>query len=158
MVNLPLPTWGDERDMIVADLFDINRKISAAAQALCGPKDPPEITLQQLRVLELICRNPAMSLHQLSERLQVSNPTASGIVDRLVEKQMVTRADDSKDRRVRRIVPTPAGQEQLARLGSVFGEMLTKVISRIGIDDLKVIRNSFQVILNAIDEAQDADE
>ncbi len=44
---------------------------------------------------------------------KLTNPTVSGIVDRLEEKDFIKRAKSQKDARFRRLLPMPKGQELL---------------------------------------------
>ena len=47
----------------------------------------------------------------VAERLGVSVPSASRSVDELVKRELVSRTEDPKDRRVRRVALTSTGQE-----------------------------------------------
>ena len=58
-------------------------------------------------------------ISQLSERLQVRHHSAVNIVDRLVERKLVTRSADETDRRRRHIELTPKGEQLIEELASV---------------------------------------
>ena len=57
---------------------------------------------------------PEASLSALAEHLGVSRPTASVLVDRLVQWGLVARGTDPAERRRAVLRLTPAGQRQLA--------------------------------------------
>ena len=61
---------------------------------------------------------------KLGALLGVSAPTASGLVERMVEKGLISRSDDVDDRRVRRLHPTEAGLDTMRRLDSMFERAL----------------------------------
>ena len=56
-------------------------------------------------------KSPAgVTISQLSDRLQVKHHSAVNIVDRLVERKLVTRKPGEKDRRQRNVELTPKGE------------------------------------------------
>ena len=57
------------------------------------------LTTAQLRVLFLVREQPGVTAGELATRLNVTPPTISGIVDRLVRLSLVRREDDRSDRR-----------------------------------------------------------
>ena len=58
-----------------------------------------DLSMAQINVLMLIRRMEEVSLTQLAERLGVSPPSASAMVDRLVDKALLTREPSKEDRR-----------------------------------------------------------
>ncbi|HLS49061.1 MAG TPA: MarR family transcriptional regulator, partial [Actinomycetaceae bacterium] len=71
------------------------------------------LTMQQLRFMALLYRDGPTPGHRLAAQLNVSMPTVSGTVDRLVEHGMIARRVDDRDRRVRLVELTPAGEQML---------------------------------------------
>lgn len=74
------------------------------------------LTTGQLRVLFLIREHPGVTAGELATRLNVTPPTISGIVDRLVKLTFVRREDDIADRRLVRNHLTEAGANACSRL------------------------------------------
>src|SRR5690625_7912342 len=70
--------------------------------------------MPQLKVLVLLHREGAMSGHRLADQLAVSTPTVSGMVDRLVDRGMLTRRADERDRRVRLVALSESGAQVVA--------------------------------------------
>ena len=66
-----------------------------------GPILGSTLTMQQLKLVALLATHGPLGGHDLARHLEVSMPTVSGIVDRLVERGMVERRADPRDRRVR---------------------------------------------------------
>jgi DNA-binding MarR family transcriptional regulator len=58
-----------------------------------------ELTLPQVHLINTMRTNGQMTISQLAEMLQVSPPSASTMVDRLVEKGILRRTGDPNDRR-----------------------------------------------------------
>jgi DNA-binding MarR family transcriptional regulator len=144
----------DERAALVQELFDLNSQVHDRAVGLVGPMPvPPDLTMQQVRVLGHVVKEPGIAGHELGERLGVSAPTASGLVERLVEKGLIVRSDDPDDRRVRRLHPTDAGRDVIRQMDSMFGRALGVVIKLLSLDDLELLRRGSQAMLDALERA-----
>jgi len=80
-----------ERATLAANLIELNMQVHDRAIGLVGPiPPPPELTMQQFRVLGQVVRRPGISGNELGGLLGVSAPTASGLIERLVEKGLIT--------------------------------------------------------------------
>jgi DNA-binding MarR family transcriptional regulator len=146
--------FDDERAALVQELFDLNSQVHDRAVGLVGPMPvPPDLTMQQVRVLGHVVKEPGIAGHELGERLGVSAPTASGLVERLVEKGLIVRSDDPDDRRVRRLHPTDAGRDVIRQMDSMFGRALGVVIKLLSLDDLELLRRGSQAMLDALERA-----
>ena len=75
----------------------------------------PRISVPQFRTLELLGRMPGCSLSDVAEHLGVSRPTASVLVDRLVRRGLVERAQHPQERRRVVLSLTRSGQALLDR-------------------------------------------
>ena len=143
-----------ERAALLGELLDLHGQVHDQSVALAGPMPlPPDLTMQQVRVLGHVAKEPGLSGHELGERLGVSAPTASGLVDRLVEKGLITRADDLVDRRVRRLHPTAAGLKVIREMDSMFDQTLRAVTGELSLADLKLLRDASTVMLDALRRA-----
>lgn len=58
-----------------------------------------ELTFAQARALILLAAKKALTVSQLAKLMDVGNPTASILVQKLVERGLVTRTEDETDRR-----------------------------------------------------------
>jgi DNA-binding MarR family transcriptional regulator len=74
------------------------------------------VTMPQWKVLLLLRENGKMRVGVVASHLQVSTPTITGIVDRLVRQELVEREDDPTDRRVVLNVLTPKGEGLLEQV------------------------------------------
>lgn len=151
----PFPGLDPERAAVVQELFDINSRVHDRAIGLVGPMPlPPDLTMQQVRVLSHITKDPGITGHQLGERLSVSAPTASGLIDRLVEKGLVTRVDDAVDRRVRRLHATELGLDVIREMDSMFGRVMGVVIQLLSLEDLELLLRGSRAMLDALERAR----
>jgi DNA-binding MarR family transcriptional regulator len=76
-----------------------------------------ELSLTQLRALHVLAYDVEQaSLKDLADRLGLSLPAVSRSIDGLVQRRLVTRAEDADDRRMKQVRATPAAPELLDRL------------------------------------------
>lgn len=116
---------------------------------MTGTSLPPDLTMRQLHVLLTIAHADGMTVHQLSEMFDISTPTASGLVDRLADKELVAKVPDRTDRRVRRLELTDKGLETLSQLDSHFSRMMGEAISQLNHEELIVMRDYSALLLDA---------
>ncbi|MCW5950782.1 MAG: MarR family transcriptional regulator [Propionibacteriaceae bacterium] len=149
------PTTGDpQRDDLLAEIFALHDRLRALSMDLIGPVDlPADLTMQQLRVLGLVAHEPGLTGQELGARLGVSAPTASGLIDRLVEKGVLERTADATDRRVRRLHLTPEGRRVLSGLDDSMGRLFEAVVPPISADDLRTIKAGSEAMLRAVESA-----
>ncbi|MUL36145.1 MarR family winged helix-turn-helix transcriptional regulator [Gloeocapsopsis dulcis] len=88
----------------------------------------PHLSLSQLRVLYFLQRKPQSSLSEVADYLDVTRPTMSGIVERLVQRGLVHRMEDLYERRRIALTLTIAGVTEMER---VYGATLASVASRL---------------------------
>jgi DNA-binding MarR family transcriptional regulator len=76
-----------------------------------------DFSISQIRGLRLLGEAEVeLSLKELGDRLTLSLPATSRAVDGLVQRGLVTRTEDSEDRRVKRVALTADGRALLAEL------------------------------------------
>lgn len=144
-----------QRVALAAEVVRINAKIHDRAMALVGPMPvPPDLTIQQLRVLDHVVKQPGLSGQELGTLLGVSAPTASGLVERMVEKGLISRTDDVDDRRIRRLHPTEAGLDVMRQLDSMFERALAVVLQELPTADLELLCQGAQAMLSAIERVR----
>lgn len=73
----------------------------------------PKLSVPQLRALAFVDRHPGACLSEVADHLGVARPTASAIVDRLVQRGLLARAADPHERRRMALTLTPEGAQQL---------------------------------------------
>jgi len=146
-----------ERTRRMRELSELNADVHRRAMRLVGPLPVPgDLTMQQLRALMEVAKTPGAAGHELGERLGVSAPTASGVIERLVDKGLVRRAADPEDRRIRRVTLTEAGQEQVLAMDSIFGRILGELAQSLTLDDMDLLVRASHALLAALDRVADA--
>jgi len=108
-----------------------------------------ELTMPQIKVLLLVVTSGCATTSGIAKRLGVSLPSATRFVDRLVEHQLVARAEDPHDRRYTNIVPTDEGRQIVENLNSYRREYLGTALAALGIDALREVRQGLDQLLAA---------
>ncbi len=75
-----------------------------------------DLTMAQLKALLSLSASGTATVGQLADSLCIGKPAASLLVDRLVHLGLVTRTEDSADRRRALTRLSPAGEELVTRL------------------------------------------
>lgn len=107
------------------------------------------LTTAQLRVLFLVREGPGVTAGELAQRLAVTPPTISGIVDRLVKLDLIRREDDESDRRLVRNLLTDRGEKSCKRLEQGVGAFMYRIIVEMDEADIQ----SFMAGLKAFNAA-----
>lgn len=90
-----------------------------------------DLTLYQLRVLFHLYYHGDQFMRQVASRLQVSDPTATGIIDRLVDKDLIERGTDSNDRRHVMVCLTGSGRQQVEAMRCAGAEAAARTFERL---------------------------
>ena len=76
------------------------------------------LSLVHLNVLMVLTEDGGLPMRVLAESLDVSQASATGIVDRMEQRGLVERQRDDEDRRVIRVALTDAGRQLIAGVAS----------------------------------------
>lgn len=90
-----------------------------------------KISIPQMSVLEILCREQDCPMNRLAKALGVTRPAATGLVDRLISQGLASRRGDPKDRRVIRVSVTPKGRRVFANIWDQKRRMITDVFGQI---------------------------
>ena len=98
---------------------------------------PPSLSIPQFRALGFLDRNPGACLSELSDHLGIARPTASVIVDRLVQRHLVVRTDDPQERRRVALRLTPTGLQLLEQARSATRAWIATVLTGLSEESLQ---------------------
>ena len=93
------------------------------------------ITATQLNIIKMLDELGHLSLSELSRRIAAKNSTVTGIVDRMVQAELVTRQQSDEDRRVWHITLTPKSHEIAGRLHVAPWDLLRSAIRSLSTDE-----------------------
>lgn len=116
-----------------------------------GPILTSTLTMQQLKLVALLRAHGPLGGHELARHLEVSMPTVSGIVDRLVERGMVERRDDPADRRVRLAALSAAGEAFVSELDVAGWNVGVEILETMEVEDLRALARGLTAMWAAVE-------
>jgi DNA-binding MarR family transcriptional regulator len=108
-----------------------------------------DLTAGQLRALLLLYTNGPLRMSDLSSALGVSMATATGVINRMVERGIVVRESDPNDRRIVRCRVSPEGEELVSGLWRAWGERAEVLLRALDRTKLLAVRGMLEALLEA---------
>jgi DNA-binding MarR family transcriptional regulator len=120
-------------------IFSVSKKmrdhihrINMQAHASQGRHMSDEISMAQLHTLMIVKGCGECTISQLAKRLDVSAPSASTMVDRLVEKALLLRQRSDEDRRVVVVRVTEPAALHIERVERAVFASFNSIVEKIG--------------------------
>ena len=142
-----------QRDLVknvVTDLFLIpafsSRIVRSKFTKVALADMEGSLTPLHFEIMALLTEEGALPVAEVGKRLVLAKAHMTQLVDRLVEKEIVTREADPDDRRVTRISITGKGKEILNRIHGRVSAALKKALSSLSEKDLKKLTESLSII------------
>jgi DNA-binding MarR family transcriptional regulator len=143
-------TGSRTRRDLVEDLLDEmtpwnpQERMSAFRSFLSG-----SLSLIHIHVLTILEVQGPLSMSRLAEEIDVSVASATGIVNRMEERRLVTRRHADTDRRVVTVYPTRLGSEVFARLRRHRRDKLKKILAQLSDTELAAFLTGLRAIRRA---------
>ena len=118
-------------------LRQAHQAFRAAAQAELAALG---LTLPQYSVLSVAGAEPGLSGAELARDSMLTPQTTNEIIALLVKAKLLERRPDARDRRVRRMIVTEAGQELLARARPAVHVVERRMTASLSDADLALLR------------------
>lgn len=115
------------------------------------------ISSTHLHVLYLLESDGETTMSQLAERLGVSLPNVTGIVDRMEERGFVERGRDPGDRRVVTLRATAGGRETVEEIDQIRRQAMRSILTRLTPDQQRRALQTFTDLRIAAEEAGDVE-
>ena len=112
----------------------------------------PALSVPQLRVLTFLSHVPGAPLASVTAHLGVSRSTASAMIDRLVRRKLVNRAEDPQERRCVVLTLTPAGARHLQQARDATCTRLAKVLAGLSAAELRQVTEGLALLGHAFKE------
>ncbi|MFW6075066.1 MAG: MarR family transcriptional regulator [Chloroflexota bacterium] len=109
-----------------------------------------QVTMQQFRVMTILYHEGPTRVSDLALRLDVSTPTITGILDRLVKQKISYRMSDPRDRRVVLNNLTGEGRDLVERLQPAHGKQIERAIGKLNANEREQLTRSLRALLRAI--------
>lgn len=118
-------------------------------QLLWGRASELDLTYAQSQVLSYVAEHPGCHMGDVAKGFHVTLPAITHIVDRLEEKQFVTRGDDPSDRRVYVLALTPHGKTLVDELETIRLGSLERVLTKMSAGERRRLIAGLQALVDA---------
>jgi DNA-binding MarR family transcriptional regulator len=146
------------REELIAQIIETQRRMNRVMrERTLGSWVELNLTVPQLKSLFYISRHGKVNLSGLAAGIRVTPANVTGIVDRLVEQELLTRQPDADDRRILWLGLTEKGEALLANLREVRASEMHKILDRLSTEDLFVLYRAFEGLAQAA-EIQEKEE
>lgn len=115
------------------------------------------LSLSAFNVLMILSRSgpEGCALNELSKLLVVSRANITGLVRCLVEKRLVERVEDERDRRVRIARITANGEKLLEKILPGYYLMVRKMLGQISKDENRMLNNLLTRMRNSVQQSSE---
>lgn len=147
----PAASGGTSRDQAIAacrgEIGGILKTIGVAGSAAVLTLD---LTLAQMRCLMVLNRRPEpQTVGRLAATLKVSEPTASQLVERLVQRGLAERAPDPRDRRRTLVSLSDEARGKMDSVRDESEQTVHQALASLGDDELEALRMGLRALAAA---------
>ncbi len=104
------------------------------------------LSLVHLNVLTALAAEGPLSMRRLAETMDVSDASATGIIDRLEKRGLVERRHGTEDRRTVLVYPTSASDQVLRDMAAHRRGVLTRVLAELSEEELACLLTGMRAI------------
>jgi DNA-binding MarR family transcriptional regulator len=146
--------------MVTADKTELINRIKSLQMRIahCMRDDAPDawlglnLTIVQLKSLMFIKHRGITNFKMLATALRVSPPNVTGIVERLVEQEFITREENPQNRRMQLLKLTTRGENLLTELHERGDTKLTEILSFLSLEDLSRLAQGLTALAQAAEK------
>ena len=142
------PSDDSRPESLTSEVVDLFRDLlHALLRSSVGAWVDLPLSLPQLRALFIVAHNRSSSVMTIAQALGIGEPTASHLIDRLVQAGLIERAEDPQDRRRARVQLSAEGQALIEKLLGWEG-FLNRRLSQVSAEDLAMLRRGLAALLD----------
>ena len=129
----------------------LNRRIHSGR---LGGWEGLEMTIPQIKTLVLLERMGPLRMSDIAVQFDRALSATTAVVDRLVEKDLVSRRSDPADRRLVICELTDTGRQAMAQFWRIGRERLQIVVDMLQVEELETVVQGLELVLKAEPEIQ----
>ena len=142
-------------EQCAADLMETIHPIMQFIRTEMRSQREPSLSVPQFRLLRFLSRHPDSSLSEVADHLGVTRATASSMTDRLVQRKLVDRAEDPKERRHIMLKLTATGQEQLEQMRDVTRLKIAELLGELTSEELVRVSTGLKILGQVFEQPED---
>ena len=104
--------------------------------------------MSQWRTLTRLAQGPER-MGSIAGQLNISLSSATSMIDRLIEKDLVERSPDPNDRRVVLCQLTPKGKDEIGRFLQIHQLQFRDIAQRLPTPDLELVVRAMEILAEA---------
>lgn len=147
-----------ELDPIDEAVAQIEALMSYRRRAFCAHPLTREVSVPQVHVLMRLDEAGPLMVSELAHLLDISLPSASSIVDRMVEHGLVERVRNEADRRVVHVAITQRGHAVVEQFGGPKSAQLRKLFVTMTPQELEHVIRGVEAVRRALERVQAAED
>jgi DNA-binding MarR family transcriptional regulator len=125
-------------------ILSLHRAVNAVQVLLADERI--DVTHAEALVLAQLCETKIQRMSALARAVGQRKSTLTSVADRLVERGLVTRYDDPKDRRVLLVRLTRAGERSARRIVTILTALEKRAIKAADPCDVQALRRGLDAI------------
>jgi DNA-binding MarR family transcriptional regulator len=108
------------------------------------------VSMSNLHVMSMLERHGPMTMSGIADALDVSLSNATGLVDRMEERELVGRERDAEDRRVVHVALTDKGRSALSDIELYQGDVLARILDELDERQLNRLTRTLEDLRDAV--------
>lgn len=139
-----------ERERLTREIIQLQQQL-AHAMGRHAPEAwlDMDLTIGQLKSLFFIAFEGSTNVRTLAAALGVTSPNITGIIDRLVERGLVSREENPADRRMLLLKATAKGKALLAELREARTSHFSAILARLTLEELSALARGLTAVAKA---------
>lgn len=113
-----------------------------------------DVSMTQLKIMFLLYVDGSKRMSDLAADLGVTTATASGLADRLVERNIIVRESHPDDRRVVLCLLSDSGRKAISRIWETASNRMRELLQALDADNLRVLSEVLEKMLAAAEQGQ----
>jgi MarR family transcriptional regulator for hemolysin len=133
-------------EQVAERLVDVVPQVMHVIRAKMRRHRASDLSLPQFRTLTFLHRQPGSPLAKVAEHVGLTAPSASKMIDRLVQHGLVLRQEAATDRRSIALTLTTEGEAALARSREATVEDLAAALAQLDASELRALQENLELM------------
>ena len=116
------------------------------------------LTLRHISILFVLEKAESLPVSEAGSKLNISKPQMTILTDKLIEKHLIERVQDKKDRRIINISITDEGTGLLAEFKAMVKDNIKEKLSSLDNKDLNELSDALDKVKSILSKALDIKE
>jgi len=133
--------------IVGSQLYDFSRELAARH---ADSDSPHGVTNAQGQIVVCIAKTPGVGIKEVASRLNITSSAVTQLVDGLVRNGLITREQDSRDRRALRLALTRQGIAECRRFEQMRADRASELLASLSDDDLTTLERLLAQVLGQL--------